>query len=114
LKPAQNGAKRDTYLVDIDFQAYRDLVVSIKEHHRAGAATAGLMIRHAKQWGIHSERIVLTPTEAINRALPGYPGTPMYALDIWHTSDYTGRICRVWVASPAIRDAWIAAINKAA
>lgn len=143
---------RDVYLVGIDYQTYRDLVVSIKEHHRARAASTGLMVRHSRHRGIHSERVVLTPREAVNRALPwcrngkpleghlrarayvdpganklgesspptatraipGYPGTPMYALDIWHVPDATGRFVRVWVASPAIRDAWIQTINKTA
>lgn len=143
---------RDVYLVGIDYQTYCDLVVSIKQQYRARAASTGLMIRHTQHRGVHSERIVLTPQEAVSRAtpwcrngrplegrlwarahvdpganklgessppsatraIPGYPGTPMYALDIWHVPDASGRFVRVWVASPAIRDAWIKAINSAA
>lgn len=61
---------RDVYLVGIDYPTYRDLVVTIKEQHRAVAAATGLMIRHNRHRSIHSERVVLTPQEAINRALP--------------------------------------------
>lgn len=142
------GNWRSTYLVGIDYQTYRELITSIKKQYRDRAASVGRMIRNTKAGQPHSERMIYTPKEAVNRArtwtngtgrmcarvyvdpganklgessvpsacraLPGYHGTPMYALDIWHAPDVSGRFVRVWVASPAIRDAWIATINKAA
>lgn len=141
-------AWRSIYLVGIDYQTYRELIVSIKKQYRDRAASVGLMIRHNKTGQPYNERMVCTPQEAVNRArtwtkgtgrvyarayvdpganklgessvpsacrtLLGYPGTPMFALDIYYTPDVSGRFVRVWVASPAIRDAWIQAINKTA
>lgn len=99
------------YLVTC-WQDARALAMSWCAVSRGAPSTDAVTARvYREAW---SNKAGALPPPSPTRELPGYPGIPMYPMQVGYSHNGTGRTVRVYFPSPDIRDMYISAINKAA